>query len=360
MKSASLKCALRERRAEAGLSQEALSVAAGVSRQAIVAVEAGRRVPSTLLALRLSRALRCSVEDLFSLSEGPALDVRLEDPTVRRVALGRVDGMWAAHPLALDGMSADGVVVRALDGRASVEPLASLGTLERNVLVAGCAPLIGVLAGRLERSYADVRGTWVAANSGRALELLEAGLVHVAGLHLVETGTPEGHAPLVRARFPKRSMSVIHLACWRQGLAVAPGNPLAVAGVVDLLRPDLRVAAREDGSGAQQMLTRLLGDDAPAFAPSTRASGHVEAARLVQWGLADVAVTIESAAIAHGLTFLPLSEERFDLVVPNARLNIPHVARLLETMGRRPFRTEAQRLAGYDVSRSGELSQVGA
>src|SRR6185437_329271 len=56
---------LRQRRLAAGLSQQALAEQAGVARQAVHAIETGRYLPNTLVALRLARVLRCRVEALF-------------------------------------------------------------------------------------------------------------------------------------------------------------------------------------------------------------------------------------------------------------------------------------------------------
>jgi putative transcriptional regulator len=58
---------LKTHRDRLGLSQQALADLVGVSRQAVISIEAGRQVPSTSLGLRLARALRCGVEDLFKL-----------------------------------------------------------------------------------------------------------------------------------------------------------------------------------------------------------------------------------------------------------------------------------------------------
>lgn len=58
---------LERLRKSVGLTQEELSVAAEVSRKSINAIENGVYVPSTVLALKISRTLRCSVEDLFQL-----------------------------------------------------------------------------------------------------------------------------------------------------------------------------------------------------------------------------------------------------------------------------------------------------
>jgi len=58
---------LQELRKQAGLTQEELSNSAEVSRKSINAIENGIYVPSTVLALKIARTLKCKVEDLFKL-----------------------------------------------------------------------------------------------------------------------------------------------------------------------------------------------------------------------------------------------------------------------------------------------------
>jgi putative transcriptional regulator len=58
---------LSKLRMAAGLTQETLSKSAGVSRKSINAIENGIYVPSTVLALKIAKTLKCSVEDLFKL-----------------------------------------------------------------------------------------------------------------------------------------------------------------------------------------------------------------------------------------------------------------------------------------------------
>ena len=58
---------LQELRKQAGLTQEELSNSAEVSRKSINAIENGVHVPSTVLALKIARTLKCKVEDLFRL-----------------------------------------------------------------------------------------------------------------------------------------------------------------------------------------------------------------------------------------------------------------------------------------------------
>ena len=58
---------LEELRKSAGLTQQDLSESAGVSRKSINAIENGIYIPSTVLALKISKTLKCKVEDLFKL-----------------------------------------------------------------------------------------------------------------------------------------------------------------------------------------------------------------------------------------------------------------------------------------------------
>jgi putative transcriptional regulator len=58
---------MKTHRASHDLTQEDLAQLVGVTRKSINAIEAGRMVPSTVLALKLARALGVTVEALFRL-----------------------------------------------------------------------------------------------------------------------------------------------------------------------------------------------------------------------------------------------------------------------------------------------------
>jgi putative transcriptional regulator len=60
---------LEQLRKVAGLTQQELSVNAEVSRKSINAIENGIYVPSTVLALKIAKTLKCKVEDLFELPD---------------------------------------------------------------------------------------------------------------------------------------------------------------------------------------------------------------------------------------------------------------------------------------------------
>lgn len=360
-------------RQEAGLSQSELARRVGVSRQGLAAIEGGRQVPSTALSLRLGRALGRSVEDLFALPAERPLEAVLETmsegttesrsvPIGQRVLLGRVSDSWAAHPVPHDrATAADGRVVGPgkRQGTVHVEPLLPLSELSDSVLVAGCAPLMGLLAAHSTRSMPQQPSSWLPANSSQALRALQQGTVHVAGVHLSGPRQDATHEDLVRRHFPDDRMLVVHLTKWRQGIVVAAGNPLGIQSVADLVREDVRLATRESGSGARKLLDELLvSAGVAAGIDGPQAHDHASIARLVGWGVADAGIAIESSALGRGLDFVPLVEERFDLVLSEAMASRPEVARLVDQLKQRAFRTEASGLPGYDLSDVGDITTV--
>jgi molybdate-binding protein/DNA-binding XRE family transcriptional regulator len=371
MSDARLDNTLKAHRERIGLSQQDLAGLVGASRQAIVAIEGGRQVPSTSLSLRFAKALRCGVEDLFSLSASGGLAVRLAPAEAgargrtaggARVAVGEVAGKWVAHRLPLDGsVPADGIISAEVSGRtAVVRPLVDERLLSRTVLVAGCAPVLGTLVQRVGEHYADARATWLSASSSRSLDLLDEELVHVAGLHLGGSGGDNLSA--IRERFPSERTLVVNLTRWRQGFVVPLGNPLAIRTGAALLRPGLRFARREDGAGAQRLLAGLLAREGveKTQLPGPFAADHEEVAQLVRCGAADAGVAIEAVALAAGLGFVPLAEERFDLVVPASLADAPPVSRLIEALDDPGFRAEMASLPGYDFALSGQVTTLEA
>ena len=65
-----MKNRIRVERAEVRMTHQQLADAVGVSRQTVNAVETGKFVPSTLLALKIARTFRKPVEAIFALEEG--------------------------------------------------------------------------------------------------------------------------------------------------------------------------------------------------------------------------------------------------------------------------------------------------
>ena len=165
---------LRDTRERAGLSQAALAARAGISRQAVGAVEGGRHAPSVDTALRLVRAVGATVEEVFGEAPSPVPAGGLADGT--SVAVARVGDRAVAHPLAglvagdtawatPDGVVEDGVV-RLLPG---ADP--------EGLVVVGCDPVLGLCEALIGRQ-GPRRVVAVAGTSGSAVAALEDGTAH--------------------------------------------------------------------------------------------------------------------------------------------------------------------------------------
>lgn len=344
------------------MSQVGLAAAVRLTRQSVSAIEAGRAVPAVDVALRLAAALDSSVERLFGAQTAePRLAVEAgSGGTTGRVTLARVGGRWVSQPLSGTAMRvcADGLATRSSAGRVDVEPVRPLREAEENVVVMGCAPALGLLTDRLNSRAGPGHFVWLPRSSAKALDALEKGHTHIAGVHLVDGRSGEPNVPDVRRYVREEPLVLVTLARWEAGLVVAAGNPKRIGGAEDVARREVRFVAREPGSGARRLLerelrragvsTKVVGST-PLVAP-----GHLEVAQLVSIGAADVGVATRDAALAYGLDFIALAEERYDLVLTRPVLEDPRVLRLFDVMTASPMRRELESL-GYDIEHSGEL-----
>ncbi|MBX6377213.1 MAG: substrate-binding domain-containing protein, partial [Clostridia bacterium] len=241
-------------------------------------------------------------------------------------------------------------------------PLEPEAELRRNVLVAGCDPALGLLAGWLAGRGAPCRLVWVHAPSRGALAALLAGEVHLAGVHLYDEPSGSYNVAAVRRALPRAEVLLVHLAQWEQGLVVAPGNPLAIRRAEDLADPRVRLVNREPGSGARELLDRLLrqaGIPPRAVRGYDReVPGHLAVGWAVASGGADAGIGSRATAEAFGLDFIPLSRERFDLVVPADLADDPRMDRLLDTVASGEFRAQLASVAGYDTGETGRAVPV--
>jgi putative molybdopterin biosynthesis protein len=370
---AKLETGLRRARLRSGLKQSELAERAGISRQTLSVLEAGRGQPSTSVALHLAHVLGCRVEDLFWLrDESGGLTAELATaPEGRgsrseRAVIGSIAGRWVAHPLSREDplaltTSADAIVVRGRGSGQTVRlrPLRPAEALQANVLVAGCDPGLSVLAGHVEDRWPGQRLRWIAVSSDSALKLLGRGHAHLAGAHLFDEETGEYNLPFVRRAFGGRPMVVVTFAHLEEGFAIAKGNPHRIRKPEDIARPEIRFVNREPGAGARRLLDRVL---RKARVPASAIEGyenllrgHLQVAQAVAMGAADAGVVARSAAIAHGLDFIPLSEERFDLVFPKEWSADARAGWIVETLEGRAFRRELASLGGYDTRQSGQV-----
>ena len=368
---------LRLARQARGLSQQHLAGMAGVTRQAVSAVESGHSDPSLRVALALSGALGMTVEELFGPGD-PADPVQARPVAAAgaegsRVALAAIGDGFVALPLHADTAAragfgpAGGLVVGATPGtdhaapgtdHAAPGPIAvrPIGPPRPTLVVAGCDPALPLLETPLALLDPPVTFAWWPCGSGEALRLAAAGMVHAAGVHQPgHAGGYEHYEQGAHAAIPGGAETV-GFTSWREGLVARAAT--GIRGLDDVASRGLRMVNREPGAQARALLDqerlRLRLDPAELPGYNGQAAGHLQVASTVAGGVADVGVSSEPAALAYGLSFVPLAEERFDLVIPARYTASREVQGLLKVLTSPWLLVQLASLPGYDPARCGE------
>jgi putative molybdopterin biosynthesis protein len=363
---------IRTQRKALNLTLVELARRTGLSRQALGAIEAGLYQPGVSAALSLARELGQTVEKLFGgeiETEGRRLDAHWcgeiadhKSSGRPRAALGRVRGRVVAIPLKAAGISLNPlaeVVARLKGNRAEVVTYSSSDEIDAALLIAGCDPSVALLADWMTRHRAPARLVPISCSSRLALDALVKGWAHTAGVHLKDTGAEDYNLESVRHALGRRAAMVVTFAGWEVGLGVRARNPLHISSIADLAQPRVHIANRELGSGARAVLDSGLkqaGIRAKQIAGyQTEFGGHLEVANAIASGQADAGVTLRVAADACGLEFVPLREERYDLVIPAAEVEKAPVRAMLDALNSGSFAREISQFCGYDTKPMGRV-----
>ncbi len=323
---------IRLARERLGLTQQQLAERAGVSRQLVGALEAGRHLPRVDAAMALAAALGLETERLFSSGSG-VTDALTGAPAPEGalVRAGQVGDRQITSPARLGAVGWD-----VVDGIVRDGEIERWAHLPPGLVIAGCEPGLELLE-RLLRQ-AGLGALAVACSSAAAIEALNGSRVHAAVVHGLAAGFPAVPDDLEVARF--------HLCAWRVGLA---GPRDAASDWIEVaLHGDGPVVQREAGAGAQQAFQKAVGR--PRSGP--RAGGHLEAARLaVTSGLP--AVTIEPAARAMQAAFHPLELHQAEVWIARRWQHEACVESGMAEITGEAFQKRLAAIGGYDLSGSG-------
>ena len=187
------------------------------------------------------------------------------------------------------------------------------------------------------------------------LERFAAGEGIAAGTHLPEADGDAWNVATVADQFRDDPVVLMEWA-WRwRGLIVAAGNPLAIRDIEDL--DGRRMTGRQSGAGSRQLLSILLAkaglDRSAIDFVEPPARDETEAALSVLEGRSDVTFGLQSLAAKLGLDFVPIVEERFDLLVDRRAWFEPPFQSLLAFCRSNSFAEKARDLGGYAISNLG-------
>ncbi|MCB9421816.1 MAG: helix-turn-helix domain-containing protein [Ardenticatenaceae bacterium] len=191
---------------------------------------------------------------------------------------------------------------------------------------------------------------------------LRQGLCQLSGCHLLDPDSGEYNRSYVRHLFPGEEMTILTLAHRQQGLLLLKGNPKQIRSLADVARPDIRFVNRKRGTGTRlwldQTIDRLEIPKEQVQGYEQAVSTHLQVAQAVAEGKVDTGTAVLAAAQRFDLDFVPLFEERYDLVLPTRFCDDPLLDPLLDYLQTAVFRRQIASLDGYDSSQTGSQIPV--
>jgi putative molybdopterin biosynthesis protein len=288
-----------------------------------------------------------------------------------RVVVGRVDDKLLAAPLSRGAgvitslVQADGLVILppGIQGveageKVEVHLYKNAAEVENTIFCIGSHDLILDL---LAQFLVEWDRRFISANVGSqgGLIALRRGEAHLAGSHLFDPQTGDFNIPYIRQYLPDVPVKVVALVRREQGLLLKRGNPKGIKSLEDLRRSTVRFVNRQRGAGTRLLLDyhlNVLGISPELIQGYNQEEyTHLGVAAAVTSGRADCGLGIAAAAQALDLDFIPLFQERYDLIFPKKYAVDVLLKPLFGLLNDRALREAASKLKGYDVSVMGNV-----
>jgi len=291
-----------------------------------------------------------------------------------RVKLGRVGGKVIATPLQrgagvlMSLVRADGIVripssVEGIAAGSEVEAelMRPALDIENTVVCIGSHDnALDLLANFLKRDYPGLSLSSAHVGSMGGLMAIKRGEAHMAGSHLLDEDTGEYNVGYIKKHLKGIPVALVNLVYRTQGFMVVRGNPKGIRGFADLARKDVAFVNRQAGAGTR-ILTDLslkrAGIDPPdVIGYEHEEYTHMGVASAVLSGVADAGLGILAAANALGLDFIPVADERYDLVIPEEYYGSGMVGAVLRVIREDTGYKEAvEAMGGYDTRDMGKV-----
>jgi putative molybdopterin biosynthesis protein len=194
------------------------------------------------------------------------------------------------------------------------------------------------------------------------LMALRRGHCHLAGAHLLDPDTGRYNESYVRRYLPGQPVYLVTLVEREQGWIVPAGNPLGLQSWADAAHPGLRLVNRQRGAGTRVLFDyelKRLGLDSDQIQGYDREEyTHLAVAAAVASGTAAAGLGIRAAARALQLDFVPLAQERYELVIPQTQYEDARVQSLLALLQAPDFREAVAAMPGYDITAMGQARLI--
>jgi len=185
---------------------------------------------------------------------------------------------------------------------------------------------------------------------------LVAAAIH---LHALDDANLDANVEMMKREPNLHDSVLVGFARREVGLVVARDNPLKLARIEDIAAKGARVAVRPEGAGAQLLLQGLLRragigkNQVKVVTPACPTGPDV--AQAIRVGRADCGIAVRAVANAVGLGFVPITWERFDLVMHQRHFFRPQLQAFVRFLAGDVFAAQAEDAGGYDLAGSGQI-----
>lgn len=290
-----------------------------------------------------------------------------------RMTVGFVNGKYVANPLnrgagvTMSLVKAHGLLRIPANSlgyeqgeQVEIELFRPKAELKNTIVMVGSHDLtLDLLAAEIRKFSDDLFLSSSHVGSMGGLLAIQKEEAHAAGIHLLDPDTGEYNIPYVEKYIKKPDLVLINLVYREQGFILPKGNPDNVQNLEDIVQKDLLLINRQRGAGTRILFDHLLkekGINPSLIKGYTREEfSHLGVAAAVQSGSADVGIGIKSASIAYNLDFIPIGEERYDLLMAKSFLNSYHGQMFLNIINSPGFKSQVEELGGYSTRDTGQI-----
>ncbi|WP_339062016.1 molybdopterin biosynthesis protein [Tepidibacillus marianensis] len=290
-----------------------------------------------------------------------------------RLNIGKVNGQYVANPLTrsagvtMSMVRADGLLRIPIQSQGyeqgeevEVELYKPLDQIDRTMVFAGSHDLIlDLLASAIKKSDATYSLSSAHVGSLAGILAIRKGENHVAGTHLLDEKTGEYNIPYIQKYVGNQEIVLVNLVYRQQGWIVQKGNPKEIHSIEDLTKKDIRYINRQRGAGTRILFDYLLKQanlvPDQIYGYTREDFSHLSLAAAIKGGNADAGLGIYSAAKVLDLDFIPVAEERYDLLMNKEFYQSELGQLLLNVITSDSFKNEVESMGGYSCRDTGNL-----